>query len=53
MPDEPHGERQPFEQSFYPPVPLPLTTAMRTNLIWQFFRFIILNIKMLRMVRKH
>lgn len=47
------SERRPFEQNFYPPVPTKLTKHMRTNLLWQFFRFLVLNAKMLRMVRKH
>lgn len=45
--------RKPYEQNYYPPVPTGFTKGMRTNLIWQFFRFIVINIKMLRMVRKH
>lgn len=45
--------RKPFEQSYYPPVPTRLTKFFRTNLVWQFFRFLILNVKILRMVRKH
>ena len=53
MPEDDRSERQPYEQSFYPPVPTRFTRAMRTNPIWQFFRFLIINVKMLRMVRKH
>jgi hypothetical protein len=45
--------RKPFEQSYFPPVPTKLTKFFRTNLIYQFVRFLIINIKMLRMVRKH
>ncbi|WP_337866949.1 hypothetical protein [Ignavibacterium sp.] len=45
--------RKPYEQSYFPPVPTKLTKFFRTNLIYQFIRFIIINIKMLRMVRKH
>ncbi len=45
--------RKPFEQSYYPPLPTRFTRAMRTNLLWQFFRFIVINVKMLRMARKH
>ncbi len=45
--------RKAFEQSYYPPVPTRRTTKLRTNLLWQFVRFLIINIKMLRMVRKH
>jgi hypothetical protein len=45
--------RKPYEQSYYPPVPTKFTSRIRTNLVWQFFRFMALNLKMLRMVRKH
>ena len=45
--------RRPFEQSYYPPVPTPSTVYWRTNVVGQFFRFLILNAKILRMVRKH
>jgi hypothetical protein len=45
--------RKPYEQTYYPPVPTGLTKFFRTNLLWQFFRFLVLNVKMLRMVRKH
>lgn len=45
--------RKPYEQSYYPPVPTGVTKFFRTNLVWQFIRFVILNLKILRMVRKH
>lgn len=45
--------RKPYEQSYYPPVPTGVTKFFRANLLWQFFRFLVLNVKMLRMVRKH
>ncbi len=45
--------RRPYEQSYYPPVPTGLTKFFRTNLVWQFFRFVMLNLRILRMVRKH
>jgi len=45
--------RKPFEQSYYPPVPTRWTRYWRTNLPWQLIRFILLNFRMLRMVRKH
>ena len=45
--------RKPFEQSYYPPVPTPWTRYWRTNVVWQFVRFLVLNVRMLRMVRKH
>lgn len=45
--------RKPFEQTYYTTIPTRYTKSLRTNPIWQFFRFIVINIKMLRMVRKH
>jgi hypothetical protein len=45
--------RKAYEQSYYPPVPTRFTQRLRTNLLWQFIRFLVINIKMLRMVRKH
>ncbi|MGC8594893.1 MAG: hypothetical protein ACP5MI_04740 [Candidatus Kryptoniota bacterium] len=45
--------RKPFEQSYFPPIPTKFTKFLRTNLIYQFFRFIVINVKMLIMVRKH
>ncbi len=45
--------RKPYEQSYYPPVPTGLTKFFRTNLIWQFFRFPVPNVKMLPMARRH
>lgn len=46
-------KRKPYSQNYYSPVPTRLTKFFRTNWIWQFIRFIVLNIKMLRLVRKH
>lgn len=46
-------ERTPYSQNYYAPVPTRITRFLRTNWIWQFIRFILLNIKMLRLVRKH
>jgi hypothetical protein len=45
--------RTPFGQSYYPPVPTAMTRYFRTNVLWQFVRFVIINAKILRMVRKH
>ena len=45
--------RKPFEKSYYPPLPTRWTRYWRTNIPWQFLRFLLLNVKMLRMVRKH
>lgn len=45
--------RTPYEKNYYPPVPTGFTKWRRVSKIWQFFRFLALNIKMLSMVRKH
>jgi hypothetical protein len=44
---------KPYEQDYYPPMPTEFTKKMRTNFIYQVIRFIALNIRMLKMVRKH
>jgi len=41
-----------YEPSFETMVPTPLVKFFRTCLIWQFIRFIIINIKMILVVRK-
>ena len=40
------------EQSETTMLPGPFAKAMRTNVIWQFIRFVILNLKMLVVVSK-
>jgi hypothetical protein len=45
--------RKAFEQSYYPPVPTRFTLFFRTNILYQVYRFLILNLKMLRMIGKH
>ncbi len=43
---------KPYEPSFETMVPTPFVKFMRTCLIWQFIRFVIINIKMLLVVQK-
>ena len=40
------------EQSITTMIPGKFATAMRTNIIWQFIRFVIINLKMLVVVSK-
>ncbi len=44
--------KAPYQQAYYPPVPTGFTRYMRTSLIWQFFRFLVINVKMLRLMSK-
>lgn len=45
--------REPYGQNYYPPVPTKFVRWTRVNLFWQLVRFAVLNLKVLRMVRKH
>ncbi|MBK5937766.1 hypothetical protein [Halochromatium roseum] len=42
--------KEPYQQAYYPPVPTGFTRFMRSNLIWQFWRFIAINIKMFKLM---
>jgi hypothetical protein len=46
-------QSKPFEQSTFAPHPTKFTRYMRTNLIYQLFRFVVINIKMILMARRH
>jgi hypothetical protein len=34
----------------YPPIPTKSTVYWRKNILWQLFRFIVLNLKMMRII---
>lgn len=42
----------PYQEGFFTSVPTKTTVYFRTNLIWQFIRFVYINIKMIIMIRK-
>jgi len=42
--------REPYQQAYYPPVPTGFTRHMRANPIWQLWRFIVINWKMLKLL---
>ncbi len=44
--------REPYQQAYYPPAPTGFTRYMRTSLIWQLYRFLVINVKMLRLMSK-
>lgn len=44
--------KEPYQQAYYPPAPTGLTRYMRTSLIWQAIRFIVINLKMLKLMAK-
>ncbi len=43
---------KPYDQNFTTMVPTGIIKFLRTCIIWQFIRFIIINIKMIRVVQK-
>ena len=46
--------KEPYQQAYYPPIPTRWTRYMRTSLLWQLYRFTIINFKMLKlMARSH
>lgn len=44
--------KEPYQQAYYPPAPTGFTRAMRTSFIWQVFRFLVLNIKILKLMSR-
>ena len=44
--------KEPYQQAYYPPQPTRFTRYMRTSLIWQFYRFMVINYKMMKLMSK-
>lgn len=42
--------KEPYKQSYYPPVPTGFTKYMRNSLPWQFIRFWIINYKIFKLL---
>lgn len=42
--------REPYQQTYYPPTPTRFTRYMRNSLIWQLVRFVVINLKMLKLM---
>ncbi|MFP4247067.1 MAG: hypothetical protein ACLFQ1_07805, partial [Halochromatium sp.] len=42
--------KEPYQQAYYPPVPTGFTCYLRTSLLWQFWRFIAINLKMFKLM---
>lgn len=51
VPNKPKN-REPYQQAYYPPVPTSYIRSVRTNPVWQFYRFWVINIKILRLLLK-
>ncbi|MDX8381051.1 MAG: hypothetical protein R8M14_02955 [Ghiorsea sp.] len=44
--------KEPYQQAYYPPAPTGWTRYMRTSLLWQSVRFLVINFKMLKLMSK-
>lgn len=44
--------KEPYQQSYYPPAPTGFTRYMRTSVLWQLVRFVVINYKILRLMAK-
>jgi len=46
----PAKNREPYQPSYYPPVPTRWTCFMRTFFPWQLYRFFVINFKILKLM---
>lgn len=46
----PAKNREPYQQSYYPPVPTRWTKFMRTFFPWQLYRLFVINYKILKLM---
>jgi len=44
--------KEPYQQAYYPPAPTSFTRFMRTSLVWQTVRFLVINFKILKLMTK-
>jgi hypothetical protein len=44
--------KEPYQQAYYAPSPTAVTRYMRTSLIWQGIRFLVINFKILKLMGK-
>jgi len=52
MPKKILCNQRPYEQAFFSAVPTDITKFFRTCVIWQAFRFVIINLKMFVVISK-
>ncbi|HJW24594.1 MAG TPA: hypothetical protein VJ576_06825 [Rhodocyclaceae bacterium] len=45
------ANKEPYQQAYYPPAPTTFTRLMRTSFLWQAVRFLVINLKMLKLMR--
>jgi hypothetical protein len=48
----PTTNQRPYEQAYFPAIPTSAVLHWRKNVVWQAFRFLAINLKMMRVVRR-
>lgn len=49
---EDEDRRVPYEEDYFPPVPTAATRWARTSILWQLWRFAVINLKMIVIIFK-
>ena len=44
--------KEPYQQAYYPPKPTGITRFLRTCVLWQLVRFVVINVKMIKLMSK-
>jgi hypothetical protein len=44
--------KEPYQQAYYPPQPTRFTRFMRTCVLWQLVRFVVINVKMIKLMSR-
>jgi hypothetical protein len=44
--------QRPYEQAYFPSVPTRTVLHWRQNVVWQAWRFLVINLKMMKVVRR-
>lgn len=44
------ANKEPYQQAYYPPTPTGFTRYLRTSFLWQAYRFVAINLKMLKLM---
>jgi hypothetical protein len=46
------ANKEPYQQAYYPPKPTGITRFLRTCVLWQLVRFVVINVKMIKLMSK-
>ena len=46
------NNQAPYQQAYYPSTPTRLTRYLRKSIVWQLFRLVVINVKILKVMLK-